>query len=126
MWTWAQKTGTLTRDGAFVAVGYAGGNCGSNPEGVNNPSMQNVPKIGPLPQGTYTVGEPIAESKLGPFALPLQPMPSNEMFGRSDFYCHGDTAVPGQASEGCIILARPIRNEIAESSDKALTVVSGE
>ncbi len=26
--------------------------------GLNNPAMQNVPDVGPLPQGTYVIGDP--------------------------------------------------------------------
>jgi hypothetical protein len=49
------------------------------------------------------------------------------MFGRSAFYIHGDlVSAPGQhlASEGCIILAREIRNTIGESGDTSLIVTT--
>jgi hypothetical protein len=46
------------------------------------------------------------------------------MFGRSDFYIHGDNpALNYTASEGCIILARPIREQIAASGDNDLQVL---
>ena len=124
MWQWKQ-TGEMLHNDAHVIFGYAGGNCGKNPEGKNNPTMQNVPKIGPLPQGTYTFGTPVLQSHLGPFAIPLIPDPANEMFGRSDFYVHGDTTPSGNASEGCIIVQRAIRNAMAASPDQELEV-SGE
>ena len=111
-------TGTLLR-------GYAGGNCGLNPEGKNCPDHQSVPKIGPLPQGKYKFGKPVPQSHLGPFAIPLIPDGNNEMFGRSSFYMHGDTTPAGNASEGCIIMPRNIRNEVAASPDNNLEVVSG-
>jgi len=48
------------------------------------------------------------------------------MFGRSNFLIHGDSVVhPGTASEGCIIAARYIREDIAKSPVKVLAVVSG-
>lgn len=125
MWTYSQSTGQMTNpDGNVVATGYAGGNCGNNPEGINNTDMQDQPCIGPLPQGTYTFGQPVPQSHLGPFAIPLIPDSSNEMFGRSSFYCHGDTPEMNQsASEGCIIMPRNIRNAMWASSDHSLEVV---
>jgi RHS repeat-associated protein len=56
-WQYSQSTGQLTyvddQTGAHTPIGsgYAG-----NGPGLNNPNMQNVPDIGPLPQGTYTIG----------------------------------------------------------------------
>ena len=126
MWTYVQKTGDLSHNGQYISTGYAGGNCGKNKEGIDNPALQNVAKVGPLPQGKYTFGQPVQQSHLGPFAIPLVPSPDNQMFGRNDFYCHGDTTPSGNASEGCLILARAIRNMIAASPDKDLEVVSGE
>lgn len=65
------------------------------------------------------------ESKLGPFAIPLIPDPSNEMYGRGDFYCHGDSIEnPGCASEGCVILPRTVRETIWNSTDHELQVVA--
>lgn len=123
MWTFEQSTGKLySKVGVCVATGYAGGNCGKNPEGKNNPSMQGSKAIGPLPQGVYTIGTPVMASKLGPFAVPLVPDAANIMFGRGGFYCHGDTTPPGNASEGCIIMPRAIREQLVASKER-LTVV---
>ncbi|CAB4132809.1 Protein of unknown function DUF2778 [uncultured Caudovirales phage] len=124
-WTFIQASGKLLDpSGKYVATGYAGGNCGKNPEGVNNPAMQNISCVGPLPQGTYTLGVPKVSSKLGPFAIPLIPATQNKMFGRSAFFIHGDKASPPKsASEGCIILPRPIREQIYNSKDLTLVVV---
>jgi hypothetical protein len=127
MWTYVVDTGYLyDPDGVSVAAGYAGGNCGKNPEGKNNPDMQDRKSIGPLPCGFYTFGQPVLQSHLGPFAIPLIPYPDNEMFGRGGFYIHGDTTPGGNASEGCIILPRLIRNQLWNSTDHKLEVVSGE
>jgi hypothetical protein len=47
------------------------------------------------------------------------------MFGRTGFLIHGDSLQhPGRASNGCIILPRPIRDRIAASGDDQLTVVA--
>lgn len=124
MWTFEQSTGKLYNpNGAHIATGYAGGNCGKNPEGVNNPDMQDVKCIGPLPADRYTFGEPVEHSHLGAFAIPLIPDAGNDMIGRSRFYMHGDTTPPGNASEGCIIMPRPIRESCAASKDNQIEVV---
>lgn len=120
-----QSTGRMIDpDSNEVAVGYAGGNCGHNPEGKNNPEMQNVPSIGPLPEGWYDLGEPVEHSHLGAYAIPLIPDPSNEMYGRGSFYLHGDTTPSGNASEGCIIMPRLVRQAIKASGER-LQVVRG-
>lgn len=123
-WTFAIKAGELLDStGKHVAFGYAGGNEGKNPEGVNNPLMVSVKDVGPLPPGFYTFGEPVEHSRLGPFAIPLLPDTTNNMMGRGDFYCHGDTTPSGSASEGCVIMPRAIRNELWASTDHRLQVV---
>lgn len=124
-WTYRQSTGELSNpDGKVVAKGYAGGNCGKNPEGVNNPLMQAIKAIGPIVCGGFTFGDPVLQSHLGPFAIPLIPDPANDMMGRGDFFMHGDTlAMNHSASMGCIIMPRAIRNTCAASDDDLLQVV---
>ncbi len=127
MLQYTQNTGVLSLDGAPLATGYAGGNMGQNPEGVNNPAMQNVAKVGPLPCGNYTLGAPIDSETTGPYSIPLVPDPANEMFGRSGFFIHGDkVGHVGEriASEGCIIMPLAIRQQ-AYQSGGPLLVVSG-
>ena len=121
-WTYEQDSGMLLQDGREVAVGYAGGG-----EGKNNPEMQEVRNIGPIPQGIYTIGEPRNTGKHGPYVLDLTPDPDNEMFGRSEFLIHGDSiSKPGEASQGCIILPRSVREAIVESGDRQLVVIKGD
>jgi len=126
-WTYEQATGKLLDpSGEHIVTGYAGGNCGKNPEGVNNPDMQDQACIGPLPQGVYTFTDTEDSPKLGPFAILLIPDPDNEMFGRSTFRMHGDSiAHPGAASEGCIIMPRAVREKVFNSGDNTITVVRG-
>jgi hypothetical protein len=121
MWTYSQGTGKLFDPaGVHVATGYSG-----KGKGKNNCDMQHVKNVGPIPRGLYTIGQAYNSQKVGPFALPLTPDPSNEMFGRSAFLCHGESSKnPGNASEGCIILKRSIRNLIWDSGDRVLLVVS--
>ena len=88
--------------------------------------MQNMSNAGPLPQGIYSIGAALAigPGKTGRFVLALTPDPANQMFGRFGFYIHGDN--PAQnftASDGCIILSLAIREAVAASGDRELTVV---
>ena len=111
--------------GGYVSTGYSGGNCGNNPEGVDNPADEGIRNVGPLPEGLYTFGTPVDHSQLGVFAIPLIPDPSNDMKGRGGFYCHGDLAGKYEAaSEGCIIQPRTTRNAAWASSDHQLRVVA--
>lgn len=125
-WVYVQGSGNLYRpDGTLVGRGYAGGNGGLSPEGVNSPEHQMQRNIGPIPVGLYKKGKVLLTSNLGPFAIPLIPHAGNQMFGRSGFYCHGDKAHPPRsASHGCIIQARAVRTEFYESNDPDLMVVN--
>lgn len=126
MWEYQQGSGrVIASDGSNIGTGYSGGNVGQTPEGINNADMQNIQRVGPLPQGNYTIGQPINHPHLGPFAMPLTPNPANEMFGRGAFYIHGDNSAMNQsASEGCIILPHTVRVAIWNSGDHDLQVVA--
>lgn len=123
MMTFSQSTGHFTKDSVLVAKAYSG-----NGPGLNNSSMQNVKMHGPLPQGKYTIQLPSSHPKLGPIAMALEPDPDNEMFGRGDFFLHGDNAEMNHtASDGCIILPRDVRIAIAGAvlaGDNQLEVTS--
>ena len=111
MWTYSQSSGVLADPtGKPCAAGYSG-----HGPGLNNPAMQDIHNIGPVPQGLYSLGAPLDHPTCGPFAIPLIPHDGNEMFGRSGFYVHGDDVrYPGQevASDGCIVLDRPDREAV--------------
>lgn len=118
MWTYEQATGMLVHDGELVGVGYSG-----HGEGKNNADYENVPDVGPIPRGDYEIVEPRDTETHGPYVMPLAPTPSTETFGRDGFLIHGDSIEhPGQASLGCIILTREIRNRIWLSGDHVLAV----
>lgn len=85
--------------------------------------MQTIPFVGPIPVGGYTIGAAINSGKMGPLALPLQPDESNTMWGRDEFFVHGDSTPPGTASEGCIIMPNAIRQMIMTSNCPRLQVV---
>ena len=92
-WTCHQRTGELTRGAVTLRGGYSGRGAG-----YNNPAMQQVQGVGPLPRGSYTVGMPRDSRHVGRYALPLAPTAATQMYGRSAFYIHGDSqAHPGEA-----------------------------
>jgi hypothetical protein len=117
-WTYSQSTGELKHDGVHVATGYSGIGAGRN-----NPAMQSAANLGPIPQGTYTIGAPRASLARGRWTMPLSPNQGTNTFGRSSLLIHADSIHhPGQASTGCIILPPPIRHDIASSPDRTLQV----
>ena len=120
MWTYEQSTGIL-RDAKWghVSSGYAG-----RGDGKNNPAMQHVKNVGPLPTGLYHIEKAITHQRLGPLSLLLMPDIGNVMLGRYGFYIHGDSLeAPGEASEGCIVLGRAARAVVNESNDRWLSVI---
>jgi type VI secretion system (T6SS) effector TldE1-like protein len=126
MFTYESSTGRLfDPNQTFMASGYAGGDKGLHKEGINNPAYEQVHNVGPLPQGLYTMGIPVEGSHLGPLAIPLIPDPNNQMFGRSDFFVHGDhIGAPGTASDGCMIFAHDIRTLLSKSDERQIQVIA--
>lgn len=117
-WTYKQSSGEMISAEGDRWVGYSG-----TRQGRNNPSMQMVHDVGPIPVGAYTIGEAFDDGHLGPCVMALMPADGNEMFGRSDFYIHGDNS-QHDASHGCIILGPTARREISDSVDRVLVVES--
>jgi lipoprotein-anchoring transpeptidase ErfK/SrfK len=122
-WIYEQSSGYLVSPSGhrMEPPGYAG-----HGAGVNNPALENVRDVGPVPTGVYTMQEPFDSPKLGRFAIQLQPDPANQMFGRSGFFLHGDEiAHQGEelASDGCIIQTLAIRQAAWNSLDHQLQVV---
>lgn len=118
-WTWKLATGEMIDpSGTLLAKGYSGA-----PGAINDYSKQEMPDVGPIPCGTYTIKAPVDSAYHGPYALRLEPAATNNMFGRKGFLIHGDSVIrPGEASEGCIILPRFARERIWESNDHDLIV----
>lgn len=121
MWRYSQSQGLLYYNDRFVAKGYSGRNT-KQFKGRNNPTLENVPQIGPIPKGTYTIGLARLSQRLGPCVLDLEPTPLTNTFGRSLFRIHGNNSID-DASHGCIILQRAIRIQMDNSKDKVLEVV---
>lgn len=123
MWTYKQSTGQMFHFGNEVAVGYSG-----NTTGLNNPAAQDEHMVGPAPVGFYTIGKPEIHPKLGPLAMPLEPHSSNEMFGRSGFFVHGDNAAMNHtASDGCLIFNHAVRvfiSGLVANGDDGLNIIA--
>jgi len=122
MWTFQQLTGNLiSKSGNTVGQGYSGFGTGKN-----NPGLQTVPNVGPIPEGFYNIEAPVDTKDHGPYVLRLEPFAENQMFGRNGFLIHGDSKEhPGTASHGCIILPRVLRELIWNSDDHQLEVAHG-
>lgn len=116
MWIYAQATGELRHDGDLIGTGYSG-----HGEGRNNPVMQSVPNIGPIPVGAYTIGISYLDPHLGPCVMKLEPNAGNNEFGRDLFRMHGNN-IHNDASDGCIIMGPAIRATVSASLDRDLTV----
>ncbi|WP_350027887.1 RHS repeat-associated core domain-containing protein [Methylovulum psychrotolerans] len=121
-WIYDQSTGGVTHvdengNSSSVGTGYAG-----NGAGRNNPAMQNVPDVGPIPQGTYDIGSGHSSRNTGPNTMNLTPRQGTNTFGRDLFRIHGDNS-SHNASHGCIVLGPNIRNQINNSGDHTLQVV---
>jgi len=120
-WQYAQKTGELQQDGGHVATGYSGAGAGRN-----NPALEKEPNLGPIPRGDWTiVGPPANTAQHGPYVLKLEPEADTETFGRTGFLMHGDSRQsPGNASHGCIVIPRATREQVWNSGDRELEVVT--
>lgn len=124
--TYYQKTGRLYGfdDNLNKTVidhkGYSG-----YMEGKNNPSMQNERNVGPIPRGKWNVGNAYNSNATGPATIILTPQeeggPDLKALNRNnDFRIHGDKKNdPGNASHGCIIMPRSVRDVIINNKDGA-------
>jgi hypothetical protein len=87
-------------DGSYIdTYGCCSGQSGSC---RNNPACQCQVSVGPLPQGTYSLGNMMTFKGM-PYSYELYPASSNNMCGRSGFLIHGG-ACSGNPSEGCIVI----------------------
>lgn len=118
-----QSTGEWLQDDVLLGTGWAG-----KYTGKNNPAMQNVKDTGPLPCGWYTIKESYTHPHLGPITMDLEPDPSNEMYGRDLFRCHGINAEhPETSSDGCVCEPHDTRVLISKAQqlgDDRLQVVA--
>lgn len=122
MWTYQQSSGNLVApDGSLAGTGYSGRGAS-----LNVPEDEGLRDLGPLPAGWWTIGEFFDDpGGKGPIVAHLTPHLGTLTFGRSCFMIHGDNAEANHtASEGCIVLARPLREAIRDSGDSILLVIA--
>lgn len=124
-WKYDQSSGELFRNGILVSKGYSGAG-----RGKNNPSLQGVQGIGPIPRGRWRMANIYDSKNVGPLAISLYCLDDGVVddfdtrTGRGAFRIHGDSVrAPGTASKGCIILPRPIRDMMWRSRDHDIEIV---
>jgi hypothetical protein len=124
MWTFKQTTGELFRDGVHVGTGYSG-----HDRGKNNPDLQHVPRVGPIPVGLWNLTNVGNTKTHGPCVIRLTPRPETDTHGRDGFLMHGDSMLaPGTASLGCIIQSLEVRKLVVarmKAGETVLEVVRG-
>ena len=122
-WRYHQKTGKLEHadsdgDLVYIATGYSGAG-----EGKNNPALEHMANLGPIPRGRYQISAPRTSERTGLYVFDLIP-DGHDAYKRTDFQIHcNHKESPGSASTGCIVLGRAIREMISESDDNQLEVV---
>lgn len=115
MLTYTQATGEIYLDGHFEGIGYSG-----RGDGRNNPAMEAVANKGPIPRGRYAIGDARESETLGPIVFNLTPV-GHDAHGRSAFRIHGDSK-DHNASHGCIIAGRSVRERIRDDKETELEV----
>lgn len=117
-WTYSQSSGKLMLKSIAQGQGYSGFG-----PGRNNPAMEAIADVGPIPRGMWKIIKPAYDDpKLGPIVMHLEPV-GHDAHGRTLFRIHGDNQT-SNASHGCIILAHGVRQMIAASDICELEVVS--
>jgi hypothetical protein len=112
--------------GKLLGTGYSG----KDPY-KNDPSAEGMEGAGPIPRGNWKlVSLELTTPLHGPYVIVLEPDADTRgrviSHGRdpSSFRIHGDSLkTPGSASEGCLIIGRPIREQIWTGTDHDLEVV---
>jgi hypothetical protein len=114
------STGALSINGEYIGNGYSGA-----PGHVDAGADETLVGEGPIPTGSWGIGQPIDSAATGPFSLPLTPGAETNTFGRSGFLIHGDNPQGNHsASHGCIVAARTLREQIDADPDRLLNVVA--
>lgn len=99
-----------------VCVGYSGYGISKN-----DPTREHLRGEGPIPRGDYIIGFPRYSRTVGPVAMYLMPM-GHSAHGRSALMIHGDNSTQ-TASRGCVILPRPVREEIGRTVQTSPNIV---
>jgi hypothetical protein len=78
-WEYSQRTGEMKLNGQFVGKGYSGFG-----PGRDNPQMEAMRNIGPIPKGRYTIGAARQHPSKGPEVMSLTPV-GHIAHGRTHF-----------------------------------------
>jgi hypothetical protein len=111
----------IAPDGSLklVAQGYSG----AAGEAGNNPQMESVKETGPIPLGTYNIGQSRPENDPhGPTTLPLTPVWDSSA-NRTALLIHADKQATHDASQGCVVLDLTTRQQIDKLTNATLEVV---
>lgn len=94
--------------------------------GKNNHAYEKMQNIGPIPCGEWEIAHwDDHHGDKGPQVAVLLPVKHNA-WGRTAFLIHGDSiSRPGEASHGCIIASRYVRDKLRASGERQLTVIPG-
>lgn len=133
MWTFNILKGWLDKDGVMVDRSVYSG----NGPGFDNPAMETMADVGPIPEGFWKiVGPPYDDPVLGPYVLKLEPATAEFRarilaMGRDpdSFRCHGKPKPPADinsGSHGCLCAQYQTRMRLYQSGDTDLQVISGE
>ncbi len=121
MWIFDRKRGMFFSDLPMAPVWDAYSGHGA---GLNNPDMEQVHNVGPIPAGMWRLDYVGVDGHLGALVFHVLPQDGTETFGRSGFCIHGDNPLGNHsASDGCIILAHEYRQLICDSTDRVLQVM---
>jgi hypothetical protein len=128
MHTYYRKTGRwIAPDGKLLGICIAGLDDGDGVlepgEGLNDPSMEKVKGVGPLPAGLYRLGRPFTHPTAGPFTMRLEPLPGTKLYDRSGFLFHGGRKTAPGVSHGCVVGDRPVREAANAYADRLVQVV---
>lgn len=118
MVSYDQNTGHIAIRNTLIGTGYSGFG-----PGLDNPDMESVPSVGPIPRGGWIIDRwDDHHGEKGPQVAVLSPHGHNA-HGRSAFLIHGDNADGNHtASHGCIVANRIIRNALRASGETELEV----
>lgn len=94
--------------------------------GKNNHAYETMANVGPIPCGDWEIIRwDDHHGDKGPVVAVLRPV-GHDAHNRTDFLMHGDSLEhPGEASHGCVIANRMIRDTLRASGETKLRVVSG-
>src|ERR1017187_3142261 len=121
MWEYQQTAHTILRPDGSVLTNQSYSGHGA---GLNNPAMQNIPNVGPIPQGPYTLSPFFTHPLLGKLVARFMPKPGNTECGRSGCDLHGDNQyLNPRGMGGGGVVGEPYRLEISQSADTDWMVI---